>query len=58
MLTKIRVNFHNENVVEGVNMSYLCDQFMSKLSPELKEQLKEVSPEWYHLYFEVVQVEP
>lgn len=54
-MTKIRVNFYDEAIenTEGINLSRLCNHLMSKLSPELKEKLKDVSPEEYYLHFDI-----
>ena len=46
-LTKIRVNFKNENLIEGVNMSILADLLVQQLTQEQKEKLQKATIDEY-----------
>lgn len=45
--TKIRVNFENKNMIDGVNMSRLANSIISLIDNETKIKLKNSEPKHY-----------
>lgn len=46
-LKKLRLNIKEQNVLEGINLSYLLDTFIELLDEETKEKLRNSETEDY-----------